>query len=70
MFKDKALQVTVVPKQEGTPVPETVKIETSTETIDKAGEVVKDVVAAVTASVLVFVAADTVRKVIIELVKK
>lgn len=70
MFKDKALQVTMVKKDDGTPIPETIMVKTSTETIDKAGEVAKDVISAVTASVLVFVAADTVRKVIIELVKK
>lgn len=70
MFKDKALQVTMVKKEDGTPIPETITVKASSENIDKAGEVAKDVIGAITASALIFVAADTVRKVIIELVKK
>lgn len=68
MFKNKALQVSVVKKDdvEGEPL----DIEVNTENIEKAGEVTKELMREAASLLLIYVAADTVRRVIIELAKK
>ena len=69
MFKDKALKVTVIPKEDTEPT-EQVVVSGDNDTIEKIGETTKEVVQAVGSLMLLYIAADTARKVIVELAKK
>lgn len=67
-IKNKALQVSMVNKSdlEGEPV----EVDINSETIERAGKVTKELMQEAASLLLIYVAADTVRKVIIELAKK
>lgn len=67
MFKDKELRVRMVPKDLKT---ETVEISATDHTLDKVDEIVKDILKEGASLLLIYIAADTIRKVIVELAKK
>lgn len=68
MFKDKELRVRMVPKDATSE--ETVQISAADHTLDKIDDIVKDVLREGASLLLVYIAADTIRKVIVELAKK
>lgn len=71
MFKDRELRVRLAPK-DSTPdsVDESTQLTVSEQVLDKIDEVTKDVLREGASLLLIYIAADTVRKVIIELAKK
>lgn len=68
MFKDKELRVRMVPKD--APADETVEFSAADHTLDKIDDIVKDVLREGASLLLIYIAADTIRKVIVELAKK
>jgi len=71
-FKGKAVQITMVDPSpaDGNTEPSQRLVELPPETIEKVGQVARELVQDVGKIVLVWVAADTARKVIVELAKK
>lgn len=71
MFKDRELRVRLAPKDSAPDsVDDSTHLTVSEQVLDKIDEVAKDVLREGASLLLIYIAADTVRKVIIELAKK
>lgn len=71
MFKDRELRVRLAPKDAAPDsVDDSTQLTVSEQVLDKIDEVTKDVLREGASLLLIYIAADTVRKVIIELAKK
>lgn len=68
VFKDKALQVTVVKKEDQDPPAPLTRV--PDDTVEKIGQQAQGILQTAGALVLLYVGADTIRKVIIEISKK